>query len=152
MSMHGAETVLADRWIKSTLLADPGVAALAGIRVYEGFAPEPPDGLETVWPVVIFSHEYSPDVIGVGNVRVMVDGTWIIKAVAQTDSYDGTLARVAAAIDTALVTPAGTVAATVEDGAVLNCRRVETFRMTEVEGGLQWRHLGGRYRIVVQAD
>jgi hypothetical protein len=111
-------------------------------KVFLEYAPE-----GTAYPFIIFQCQSPPrDVRGVGVTRVFVDTLYVVKAVAQTDSY-AELAPVANVIDQAMTSQVG---APVGDGAVFSSIREEGFNLIEVDQGTQFRHLGGSYRIQAQ--
>lgn len=144
----GAEVALVGQWIedrfaeKAAELESISVG-LSG-RVYEDIAP--PDA---PYPFIVYQCQVPPrDIRGVGVTRVMVDTLYVVKAVAQTNSY-ATLAPVASVIDSAMTSEAGSA---VGDGLVLAAVREEQFQMIDVDSGTQFRHLGGEYKIHAQAD
>lgn len=145
----GAEQVLVTDWVKSRLLTDDAKARLNAIsagladRVFEDFAPQ---GFDT-YPFIIVQCQSPPrDVRGVGVSRVMVDTLYIVKAVAQVDSY-APLAPVARVVDAALTSATGGPVGT---GDVFTSIRDEQFAMVEIENGKQYRHFGGVYKIQAQ--
>ena len=126
-------------FLYDTLSADAvGVAN----RVYEDLAPR-----GTATPFVVFQ-SYLPgrDLMVVGTNRVFVDGLWIVKAVTKGLSYQP-LITIADSIDQALH---GEQFETKTDGYVLGCVRDQVLRYPELNDGIEWRHLGGIYRIWVQ--
>lgn len=144
---EGAEQALVTAWVGAQL--ELNAAALNGIhaglstRIFEDFAPQ---GF-AVYPFIIIQCQSPPrDVRGVGVSRVMVDTLFIVKAVAQVDSYTP-LAPIARVFDSALTSPAG---GSVGDGQVFTCVREEQFAMVEIESGKQYRHFGGLFKIQAQ--
>lgn len=112
-------------------------------RVFEDFAPQ---GYAT-YPFIIVQCQTPPrDIRGVGVSRVMVDTLFIVKAVAQVDSY-APLAPIVRVFDTALTSPTG---GAVADGFVFTSVREEQFAMVEIDSGKQYRHFGGLYTIQAQ--
>lgn len=147
LSYLGAEQALVDLWVESALKSYAGLDAVSpGLtqRVYSQYAPADAQYPFIVWQVA------SParDIRGVGVIRVMVDTLYIVKAVAQVDSY-APLAPVARAIDSALTAPDQIAVA---DGFILSSVREEQFSLVEVEAGKQYRHFGGQYKIHAQAQ
>lgn len=146
MSLYvGAETCLIDDWLVS-VLGTPGapVAALAGVGVtgvYDHFAKP-----GTPYPYVIFQRMSDLDVGGVGPNRWMINAVYIVKAVAEVDSFDP-LKPVAHEID--LLVQAKTVP--FGGGFITGVNREGSHRLVEYEGGSQARQLGGEYRIYAQA-
>ena len=145
-SFAGAEQVLIDAWVQARLASfaielDEEDAGLS-TRVYPDFALP---GAQ--YPFIIFQCQSPPrDVRGVGVTRVMVDTLYVVKAVAQVDSY-APLQGIAHIIDKALTSPEGSV---VDDGLVFTSVREEGFNLVEVEQGTQFRHLGGQFKIQAQ--
>jgi len=99
-------------------------------------------------PYVTFLLQSPLDVVGVGGIRISTDNLYIVKAVTQTSTWDD-LKPIARRIDT-LLHRAGEVMT--EEFGSLSCTRERTFQMAEEAGDLQYRHLGGIYRIRASAD
>lgn len=146
----GAEQAMVDTWVEARL-SDVAVAASlnainAGLsgRVFLDYAPK-----GTAWPVVIFQCQDPPrDVRGVGTSSVMIDTLYIVKTVAQVDEY-APLAPIASVLHAAMTTSTGDA---VGDGLVLTSVRNDQFSMVEVDEGIQFRHLGGVFRIQATAQ
>lgn len=143
---EGAEQALVDKWVEAQLAAEAValnfIATDLSNKVFLEFAPE-----GTAYPFIIYQCQSPPrDVRGVGVTRVFVDTLYVVKAVAQTNSYD-TLAPIARVIDRAMTSQVG---APVSDGAVFSSIREEGFNLIEVDQGTQFRHLGGTYKIQAQ--
>lgn len=149
MSTHpylGAEQALVDQWVEGQLLAaaadfdaiEPGLSQ----RIYLDSAP-----FDALYPFVIYQCSSPPrDVRGVGVSRVLVDTLYIVKAVAQVQTYVP-LAPIASVIDAAMTSPAGS---SLLGGAVFASVRDDQFAMVEIDSGTQYRHFGGQYRIQAQ--
>lgn len=150
--MSGAgtiETLLVEEFIMTTLRNDATLRALLPgstverPRIASPIAPSD-------WgngPFVTFD-ALAPtrDVRGVGAVRIMGTGVYVVKAVARTSSW-ALLRPVAERIDQLLEASSG--AAT--GGNILHIVREDVHRMVETEDGdAQWRHLGGEYRVWAQ--
>jgi hypothetical protein len=135
-----SEGVIAEQWLVGVLLGDAEVAALVGERVYSELAPQ-----GAVMPYVTIQNQASVDVLGVGSRRIMSELVYVVRAVGRGASYVG-LAPIADAIDRVLHLSRGET----EEGWVLGCRREQPFRRPEVTSGVQYRHLGGLYRLWVQ--
>ncbi len=134
--MSGAETTIIDAWLLDVL---DGIGDTTG--VYADLAPD-----DAVYPFIVFQHQASSDVIGVGPAaRIMIDADYVVRVVSEATSFAG-LADDAAALDEALDGQSG--AAT--GGVVLGVARREQYRDVEQYENQQIRHLGGRYRIVAQ--
>ena len=143
----GAEQALTDLWVANRLKTNAAFDTISpGLsqRVFGHFAPP-----GTPYPFIIFQTASPPrDVRGVGVIRVMVDTLYIVKAVAQVDSWVA-LAPVARQIDVSMTAPS---VSAVADGFVLASVREEQFSLVEVDDGKQYRHLGGQYKIQAQAQ
>ena len=147
MSWEGAEQAMVTEWVKTRLAlyaADlDAIAVNLSQRVFEDFAPT---GFST-YPFIIVQCQSPPrDVRGVGVSRVMVDTLYIVKAVAQVDSY-APLAPVARVIEAALTSPTGGPIGT---GDVFTSVREEQFALVEIDAGKQYRHFGGLFKIQAQ--
>ena len=142
----GAEQALTDKWAHERITAmaaalddiDTGLSA----RVYDYFAPK-----TAKYPFIIVQCQQPPrDVRGVGISRVMVDTLYVVKAVAQTETWDD-LKDIAHVIDLAMTSAEGSAVA---DGLVFTAVREDQFSLVEVESGTQFRHLGGAYKMQAQ--
>ncbi len=137
------ETVRTEAWLYGLLTADSELTTLVDSRVYSGAAPQ-----GATLPYVIISHQSGRDVLGVGTTRIMSHLTYLVKAVGQCQSYV-TLEPIADAIDKTLHGASGEVAGLNGAGAeLLACTRTMTVAYAELDSGVQYRHLGGLYRIV----
>lgn len=143
----GAEQALVTQWVLDQLASasadldeiDDGLS----LRVFEDFAPQ---GFST-YPFIIVQCQSPPrDVRGVGVSRVMVDTIYVVKAVAQVNSY-APLAPVARVIDQAMTTSVG---GSLLGGNVFTSVRNDQFSLIEIDNGKQYRHFGGEYRIQAQ--
>lgn len=138
------EVTIADTWIYATLAADNTLTALIGgatPRIYRGMAP-----LDSAFPCVVFFYQPGGrDVRGVGTINIMVDGTWVIKAIDRKAS-----AAVAATIAARLYYLLHGKNGSVSGGAVLACTREEPIGYVELLDGAQYQHVGGVYKIISQ--
>ena len=147
MTLLGAEQDLVDRWVGERLAAhalfdviSPGLTT----RIYSEFAPR-----TAKFPFIIYQAQVpARDIRGVGTARVMVETTYIVKAIAQTEWYSD-LSPIVAEIDDLMTVSDGVITA---DGAVFTSIRQNQFRLVEVEDGNQFRHFGGEYLIHAQAS
>jgi hypothetical protein len=142
MTAIGAEQDVVDAWVKATLVAHGGLnTAYPGLttRIFDRFAPT-----GTAYPYIVFQDQ-SPvrDIIGVGPARVLVETLYVVKAIAQCVTY-APLREPAHEIDLAMTVPNGSA---LPDGALITSIRQEGFSLVEVENEVQYRHLGGVYRI-----
>jgi hypothetical protein len=138
------ELVLVDTWLYNVLHGDSALLAAAPGDVHADLAPSGTDD-----PYVVYQWQGGDDTIGATEAnRIMHRGIWVVKAIAQTTKYTGPLKTIADRIDTLLHASAGGV---VTGGVVFTSYRIQPFRMTEERDGQQYRHLGGQYRVLVQA-
>lgn len=131
------ETVLAETWLYTTLKADAALTALIGgataPRIFSAVIPQ-----EAALPAVVFQQMAGEDMLTLNAHRVWSDVTYLVKAVDQVNGFPA-LDAIAGLIDTALHRASGTGAAA--------CWRERPFAYVEQDGGVQYRHLGGIYRI-----
>lgn len=140
--MSGAEELVAQQWIKETLLADGALTTAAPGGAWDGPANE-----ASVMPIIRVDSQ-GPGVVlrtGAGTAEVWVNGLWIIAGVCEGTSYTP-IKTVAERIHADLH---GVTGLTVTGGIIHACVREESFHMEAVIGGRQFRHLGGIYRIYV---
>jgi len=139
------ETFRAELWLYSVLSGDTGaggVSTLAGARIYAYVAP-----IGTAFPVVVFSHQGSHDVRGVGPGRIMASSVYQVKVIGQgTAAGFGAIKAIADRIDALLQGASGSVV----DGYVLSCVREQPISYVETSEGKVYSHLGGLYRLQVQ--
>lgn len=135
------EITAADTWIYATLKADATLTALIGgssaPRIYRGMAP-----LKAVFPCVVFFYQTGgQDVRGVGTINIMVNATWVIKAIDR-DNSAVSAAAIADRIDILLHGASGT--------GVLACVRDEPIAYVELLDAALYQHVGGVYKLIVQ--
>lgn len=144
---NGSEEAFVDEWVRQKLTGyTPFDSLYTGLteRVFDRYAPA-----GTTYPFIIFQALTSPSVVrGVGDAEVMVDTIYVVKAVAQADTF-APLASVAAGIRSALVYPNGD---TITGGVIFTSRYEKQFSMVEAEATEKYRHLGGEFRIQAQAS
>ena len=143
----GSEQQLVNLWLEARFAANAAAlnAINAGLssRIFPDFAP-----FNAAYPFIVYQAQSPPrDVRGVGAIRLLVDTLYVVKAVAQVDTY-APLAPVATLIDSIMIMAAPQA---VSDGTVLCSTREDQFSLVEVNEGKQFRHLGGSYRILAQA-
>lgn len=138
------ETVsIVEPWLYATLSEDPVLAGLVGDRIA--------GTLSTVTltpPYVTFLLQSPLDIGGVGGVRIATENLYVVKAVTQSSSWDEVI-PIAERIDYLIHRPGSVMT---EARGSLSCIRDRPFQQPEVDGGLQYRHLGGIYRIRASAD
>ena len=138
------ELEVAERWIRSALLASTAITDYVGDRIFDL---PPPRG--TLYPYIVFNTQSAEDVRGVGTQRIMSDSIYTVKAVAETDD-SSKLAPLAGAIDDALVLASPVSVGTI--GTALACVRERLMRYTELTDGTYYSHRGGEYRILTQVN
>jgi hypothetical protein len=121
-------------WIYTTLTGDDEMADLVGEQVYHGLAPK-----EATFPRISFRMQTGVDVAAVGTKRILANQVWLVRAIGQTGSYSD-LGPIAERIGELLEGVHGTVG--------VACIREQPFMMEESIDGVQYRHLGGLYRII----
>ncbi len=132
-----AEGAVVDRWLYGKLFGDATLMALiTGVYSYPAPVGKP-------LPYVVFQEQAVRDVRGVGPARIGIDGTWLVRGVAETTSFGGTLEQIANRIDVLLQAASGSASG----GVVWACARVRAFRMVESTANGQYRHMGGIYQI-----
>lgn len=145
-SYAGNELVLVNDWIEARLAtrATQLEAISTGLsgRIYYQVAPE-----TAAFPHIVYQCQSPPrDVRGVGLSTVMVDTIYIVKATAQTASYE-TLGPIAKEINVAMSSETGS---SVGDGAVFTSSRNSVFAQRDPGSGVPVLHLGGEYHIQAQ--
>lgn len=127
------ELVSVSEWIRSVLGSNKaGVAD----RVYNGVAPK-----SATYPMILFQYQDGEDVRGVGTVRIMGNGRWLLRVVGK-ESTSTTLETIWDTMHGCLNAKSGT--------GVLHCIKEEPFEMVEVIDGVQYRYLGAIYRIYAE--
>lgn len=134
------EIVLVDEWIASVLAADTALQALVAGRCYSYVAPQ-----GTAFPLVVYNHQGSADVIVVGGYRVMNTGLYQIKAITEAGGM-ATAKPTANRLDALFHQATGAVAG----GLILGCVREQPLAYVETQNNIRRNHLGGLYRIIVQ--
>lgn len=135
------ETTLVESWLHTRLSTDAILTSQVSDRIYAYLAPA-----RAATPFVVFNAQ-SPgfDVMGVGTARVMLNCLYQVKVVVQDASF-APAKDAADRIDTLLHGATGTP----PGGQVLGCVREGPLAYAEVSDGIEYRHLGGLYRIWVQ--
>lgn len=134
------DILAAEQWITSKLSGDATITGVVGNRIYTHLAPD-----NTTFPYILISYQTSKDVVWVGANRVLTSINYVIRAITMAGSFSG-IGNTAARINTVLHAASGTVAA----GVVLGCVRIAPFVMVDPGEGVQYRHLGGIYKLWVQ--
>lgn len=135
------ETTTIRKWLETVLKADATLTGLVSTRIYAAPAPK-----DATFPMVVYQLQASePDLTVVNGVRIWAGGVWLVRGVAKTESF-ATLTAIADRIDVLIHRQSGAVTG----GTVVSCVREEAFEMVETVDSLQYRHLGGMYRIRAQ--
>lgn len=135
-------TGIVEPWLWATLTEDAVLSDLAA----EISGTLSPTQLAT--PYVTFLMQSTRDVQGVAGVRISTDNLYVVKAVDRSSSWD-LAEQVASRIDYLIHRPN----AVMESGSgSLTCVREQIVQYPEADGGQQYRHLGGIYRIRASAD
>lgn len=139
------ETVdIVETWLWSTLFGDSELLGMIGPDNIVGtLAPEMLDP-----PYVAWLCQSSIDITGNAGQIISTDNLYEVKTVAQTSSWDD-VRPIARRVHTLLHRP-HTVVTT--DVGSLSCVRERIIQYPEVNGGVQYRHLGGIYRIRASLD
>lgn len=146
---EGIEPVIAERWLQQQLEDRPLLIAEVGgsvpnARLWGHAAPQGEEG-EPDYPFVLWSQSATSDLTTLGAERIWSVLEYVVRIVGQVNSWDPLL-DAAAEIDAALDQADGTVTG----GVVFGCTRVRPFLLPEVRNGVQYRHLGGVYRLLVK--
>ena len=138
-----SEPNIAAAWLYSTLAGDVTLAGLVGTRIYEDIRP----ANVSTFPYIVFQLQ-SPgsDLMVVGTARVWVPLLYTVRGIAQGRSYGGNLASIADRIDALLHGKQADVS-----GGRVQSYRERPFRLPERTSEIDYRHLGGEYRILTQA-
>lgn len=136
-----SELNAADKWIYTALSGDAQLTAIVGPRIYAEQAPQ-----GAALPYVVFNFQGGADLMSVGPYRVWTNALMLVRGIAETASYAGSLATIADRIDAILHAQSGSNV----DGVVYAAVRERPFRMPEMGNGRQFRHAGGIYRLWVQ--
>ena len=142
---QGIEPVLAERFIGERLEARAALVAAVTGRIHGHAAPQAEDG-EPDYPFVLVTQNAVPQDVGaIGGILIWAVLEYVVRVVDRTNSWDN-LVVPASEIDAALDDTAGDV----DGGTVHSCTRLRPFLLPEVRNGVQYRHLGGVYRLLVK--
>jgi hypothetical protein len=141
------ETTRVDVWLQGVLAGNSTLTALVGAGTPRIHADRVPQG--EPFPAVVHQLQGVVDVrTATSAARIMISGVWLVKGIVKAETYQGTLRSIADAIDALLEESPGGAADT--DGVVFASVREAPFRLAELDEGVEYRHLGGLYRIVAQ--
>lgn len=137
-----AEINAIDRWLFTTLTGDAALTAVIGTKVYADIVWQATPPIEP--PYAIYSMLSGVDLRVVGPYRVWSDCLYIVKMVAESNTFAGVLKTGADRIEAVINVKSGSNV----DGIVDNCYRVQPLRLAEPPvNGRIYRQLGGIYRI-----
>ena len=125
-----------DTWLYATLSADATLVGLVAGRVYDSVAPQ-----GAVLPCIVFQHQGAHDVRGNGPGRIMASTVYLVKAIGQGSSFTA-LEAIANRVDVLLQGQSGS-----NTKGQCWAVREQPFKLAETDEGIQYRHLGGLYRI-----
>lgn len=136
------EPNLADAWIYAKLTGNASLTALVGSRIHLDGIPQ-----GSIYPAVEFHIEAATDLQWLGTQRIWTDCLYLVEGIVEGQSYAGTLANIAAAIDAALQGQSGAVAG----GTIYTCWREQASHRPDRDGPKQYRRAGGHYRLRAQS-
>jgi hypothetical protein len=136
------ESWIADTWLYTVLSTDAQLVAVVGTQIYADVAP-----IDATYPVVVYSSQANHDVSALGAKRIFNSAVYQVKVIGQVASY-GPLRVPANRIEALLHGKSGST----PDGTVISAVRESFVRYSEVDNGLQYRHLGGLYRLQMQSN
>lgn len=145
MSGVGSEGLVASQWINEALAADDVLMAAAPGGFWDGPAYE-----ATEYPIIRAGVQ-SPGVVlrtGAGIAEVWSNMLWLIRGITEGSSYES-LDTIAQRIHADLH---GVTGLAVTGGMIQACVREESFQQESINGGRQFRSLGGIYRIYVSGN
>lgn len=138
------EIVTAEAWIRSTLLAATPPAAIGGPAAPRVYSHIVPAGVSL--PAVVYQMQSAEeDLTVINRHRVWASLVYVVKVIAACGAWEDVDA-VAAWMDAALHNGSGSYAG----GVVCACTRERPFSFVETDGDMQYRHLGGIYRLQVR--
>lgn len=138
------EIVAAEAWIRATLLAANPPTAIGGPaapRIYSHVVPA-----SAALPSVIYQMQAAEDLMVINGRRVWADLVYVVQVVALAGAWEDVDA-VADWMDAALHNGRGSY----DGGMVYACTRERPFAFVEHDGDMQYRHLGGIYRLQVRS-
>lgn len=127
-----SELITAAEWLYSRL---NGIVGVTG-GVHDGIA-----ALGSAYPAIVFQSRNPIDRLTLNARRIWSDAEYLVRVIGQTTSLKS-LETIADAIDTQLSLQSGS--------GVVACYRVEPFSLIEVIDDVQYSHLGGFYKLLVQ--
>lgn len=141
----GIETVdIVDPWLWNGITTIPGLG-LPVSNVINGAS----DVLEMTPPYIVFNLQAQRDVQQMAGVRVWANCIYLVKAVVRGGNYDP--ARTLFRKVDAWLTDEGMHKTHQTAAGDISCVREAIIQYPEVLDGAQYRHLGGRYRILANS-
>lgn len=134
------EHVIAERWLYETLSAD-GVLSAGLTGFYAQLAPE-----GAVSPYVVWQTYVDADYPTFNQTRVWADLGYVVKIIKEGSS-GVSIEALAKQMDSLLHRVSGSTTG----GNIVSCHRDLPFSFIETAEGKTYRHLGGVYRVKVQA-
>ena len=129
-----SEVLTAALWIFKTLSEATALTAIVSDRIYEGVVLA-----KVTFPLVLFQPLEATDFAAIGAQRIWSEMLWLVRGVDCTGTLSGDLDSIAERIDALLHREqSDTVAASV---------RIRPYTLLESIDEVQYRHLGGTYRI-----
>jgi hypothetical protein len=138
------ETSAAEQWLYGRLTGDTALTAVVSTRVWNTRRPS-----GGTFPAVLFQLQPggNEDLTLLGAVRVWAKMTYLVRGIVEVfdpqGSFEGNSKTIADRIDAVLHGASGTNAG----GTVYTCVRLRPFKMAELVGERDFRHLGGIYQI-----
>ncbi len=139
---QGLEVYDTSVWINSVLSVDGTLSAAATGGFHDGVAPP-----GTLYPFVRWSVQSPPRVIrGAGKDEFYTDGLWLVVAV-DNNASNSKIGPMSGRIQALL---GGVINVATGSGIILACVREDGFTLPQVEGGREYRSMGGIYRVKYQ--
>lgn len=125
-------------WLTTVLTTPPITGLTGGVHEHPG-----PQG--SVYPMVTFQQQSEVDLSVINAHRVWAEFLILVRVIGQTASTVS-LEAIADEIDARLHRVSGTTT----DAQVISSVRESSFHMAEAVQGVEYRHLGGLYQLLVQ--
>lgn len=132
------EIILVYEWLYTILSANSTITSTVSTRIYDGVAPQ-----GTSFPYIVFNWQGGVDKSAVGSLRVFTNGLFQVKVITNEETYT-TISPVADKIDQLLHRAKGVVSSN-----NIESSREFPLAIIEKKDGLQYRHMGGIYRIFI---
>jgi hypothetical protein len=133
------EILIVYHWIYSVLSGDTTITNVVGTRIYDSVSPN------VIYPYIIYNWQGGTDVTEISAIRIMMNGLFQVKVVDKNTSFN-TISPVATRIDQLL----HRASTTTVNGIILCSKREFPLSLVEINNDIQYRHLGGIYRIYSQ--